>query len=75
MIASRFKEPLGVLDGTIEMKVNFLRKAVERDLTATARIVRLGRRIAVTDVDVTTEGKLCAKALATYMLREGSEQA
>ncbi len=74
-IARRFENPMGVIDGTIEMKVNFLRKAVERDLTATARVIRLGRRVAVTDVDVTTKDTLCAKALATFMLHEGSQPA
>ena len=69
-IARRFDDPMGVIDGTIEMKVNFLRKAVEGDLTAKARVIRIGRRIAVTDVDVTTQGVLCAKALATFMLNE-----
>lgn len=74
-IARRFENPMGVIDGTIEMKVNFLRKAVERDLTATARVIRLGRRVAVTDVDVTTQDTLCAKALATFMLHDGSHPA
>lgn len=69
-IARRFPDPMGVIDGTIEMKVNFLRKAVAGDLTATARVIRIGKRIAVTEVDVTTAGTLCAKALATFMLHE-----
>ena len=56
------------IDGTIEFKVNFLRKVYEGDMTATATVVHLGKRIAVTDVDVTNKGELCAKAVATFML-------
>jgi len=56
------------IDGTIELKVNFLRKVYEGDMTATATVVHLGKRIAVTDVDVTNKGQLCAKAVATFML-------
>jgi uncharacterized protein (TIGR00369 family) len=56
------------IDGTIELKVNFLRKVYEGDITATATVVHLGKRVAVTDVDVTNKGELCAKAVATFML-------
>jgi uncharacterized protein (TIGR00369 family) len=56
------------IDGTIEFKVNFLRKVYDGDMTATATVVHLGKRIAVTDVDVTNKGQLCAKAVATFML-------
>ncbi len=56
------------IEGTIEFKVNFLRKVYEGDMTATARVVHLGKRTAITDVDVTTKGELCAKAVATFML-------
>lgn len=73
-IARRFEEPMGVIDGTIEMKVNFLRKAVEGDLTATARVIKLGQRIAFTEVDVTCAGELVARALATFMLHEGAKR-
>lgn len=56
------------IEGTIELKVNFLRKVVDGDLTATARLAHLGRRVAVTEVDVTNRGRLVAKAIATFML-------
>ena len=56
------------IDGTIEFKVNFLRKVYEGDMTATATVVHLGKRTAITDVDVTNKGELCAKAVATFML-------
>ncbi|HJR18515.1 MAG TPA: PaaI family thioesterase [Actinomycetota bacterium] len=56
------------IDGTVELKVNFLRKVYEGDMTATAKVVHLGKRLAVTNVDVTNKGDLCAKAIATFML-------
>ena len=56
------------IDGTIELKVNFLRKVYDGDMTATATVVHLGKRMAVTDVNVTNKGELCAKAVATFML-------
>lgn len=56
------------IDGTIELKVNFVSKVYDGDMTATARLVHIGRQTAVTDVDVTNKGELCAKAIATFML-------
>jgi 1,4-dihydroxy-2-naphthoyl-CoA hydrolase len=64
---------VNVIDGTIELKVNYLRKVVEGDLTATARVLHLGKRVAVTEVDLTNQGKLCAKAIASFMLRRDLE--
>lgn len=56
------------IDGTVEFKVNFIRKVFDGDMTATATVVHLGKRLAVTDVDITNKGDLCAKAIATFML-------
>jgi uncharacterized protein (TIGR00369 family) len=56
------------IDGTVELKVNFLRKVYDGDMTASAKVVHLGKRLAVTNVDVTNKGELCAKAIATFML-------
>lgn len=68
-IARELQENAGAIDGTIELKVNFLRKVTDGDLTATARLLHIGRRVAVTEVDITNRGTLCAKAIATFMLR------
>jgi len=68
-IGRMLENPINAIDGTIELKVNFLRKVVEGDLTATARVLHFGKRVAVTEVDLTNQGKLCAKAIATFMLR------
>lgn len=54
---------------TLEMKINFLAPVVKRDAVATARIVRLGRSIAVMDVDVRAGRTLVAKALVTYHIK------
>jgi uncharacterized protein (TIGR00369 family) len=68
-IGRMLENPINAIDGTIELKVNFLRKVVEGDLTATARVLHFGKRVAVTEVDLTNQGRLCAKAIATFMLR------
>jgi len=68
-IARTVRDGYTEIDGTIEMKVNFLRKIVEGDMTATARLLHAGRRVAVAEVDITNKGTLCAKALVTFMLR------
>ena len=68
-IARKLEDAINAIDGTIELKVNFLRKVVEGDLTATARVLHFGKRVAVTEVDLTNQGRLCAKAIATFMLR------
>jgi len=68
-IGRMLEDAINAIDGTIELKVNFLRKVIEGDLTATARVLHFGKRVAVTEVDLTNQGKLCAKAIATFMLR------
>jgi uncharacterized protein (TIGR00369 family) len=42
---------------TIDLRVDYLRSAVDTDLTAEARIVRLGRTIGICDVDVRDDQK------------------
>ena len=68
VIAQRFENPMRAIEGTIELKLNFIRKVIDGDMTATARLLHLGKRVAVTEVDVTNKGQICAKALATFML-------
>lgn len=68
-IARKLEDPMNMIEGTIELKVNFLRKVVTGDMTATARLLHIGKRVAVTDVEITNDGTLAAKAIATFMLR------
>jgi uncharacterized protein (TIGR00369 family) len=67
-VAQTVTNAIQAIDGTIELKINYLRRAHDGDLTATGRVVHRGRRIVVTEVDVTNNGTLCAKALASFML-------
>ena len=54
---------------TVALTVEFLAAARGKDLTATARVLRRGRAICFSEVDVTEpDGTLVAKALATYKL-------
>ncbi|MGZ4143841.1 MAG: PaaI family thioesterase [Actinomycetota bacterium] len=72
-IARLLQNAVNVIDGTIELKINYLRKVVEGDLIATARVLHAGKRVAVTEVDLTNKDRLCAKAIATFMLRRDLE--
>jgi uncharacterized protein (TIGR00369 family) len=57
---------------TLELKINFLRPFRSGTLTATARVVRAGRTIGLTECDVTDpEGRLIARAMSTCMTLRG----
>ena len=52
---------------TINFRVDYLRPAVNTELTATARVRRAGRSVGVVDVDIAdTSGNLVAIGRATY---------
>jgi uncharacterized protein (TIGR00369 family) len=60
--------PLAV---TNELKMNFLRPAIGRDVVAVATLHKLGRRIAFASVDLAEEhdpARLVAHATASYVL-------
>ncbi len=61
---------------TTSLHIDFLRKPGFTDLLATARLIKLGKRLAVVDVELTSRGSsdLVAKAQVTYSIppREGS---
>ena len=64
-------DPLKVVIPTIEFKMNFLRPADGQDVVARGRVAHHGRRIAVCQVDLSTESAiLLATGLFTYMIRE-----
>jgi uncharacterized protein (TIGR00369 family) len=53
---------------TTDLTIHFLRPITSGRMTATARVVRGGRRLFVLSVDVTAEtGKLIATAVTTYI--------
>ncbi len=59
--------PLAV---TVNLSINFLRKPAARDLFAEARLIKLGKRLAVADIGIRSEGEddLVAHAIATYSI-------
>ena len=64
-------DPVKVVIPTIEFKLNFLRPAGGKDVMAHGRVAHHGRRIAVCQVDLSTESEtLLATGLFTYMIRE-----
>ncbi len=57
---------------TMNMRVDYLRPATETDLIGVATVRRLGRSMAVVDIDVTSEqGQLLAVGRATYVPKAG----
>ncbi|HBK90478.1 MAG TPA: hypothetical protein DDZ68_02275 [Parvularcula sp.] len=55
---------------TVNMSINFLRKPEPRDLIAECRLLKLGRRLAVGDVVIHSEGEdePVAQATGTYAI-------
>ena len=70
-VAQTVPDAVKSIEATIEMKINYLKRAKEGDLTATAHVIHRGKRVAVCDVDLTNNGVRCAKASVSYMLRTG----
>jgi uncharacterized protein (TIGR00369 family) len=59
--------PLAV---TTNLNINFLRKPAQRDLLAEVRLIKLGKRLAVGDINIRSEGEEepVAHATATYSI-------
>jgi uncharacterized protein (TIGR00369 family) len=68
-IIANLGEP-GIEAVTTNLNINFLAKPEPRDLTAHARLIRLGRRLAVGEVELMSDGSpdMVAHAIATYAL-------
>src|SRR6202161_3459801 len=64
--------PLAV---TTNLPINFLRKPAPRDLLAEARLIKLGKRLAVGEVAIRSDGgdDLVAHATSTYSIPSGAE--
>jgi uncharacterized protein (TIGR00369 family) len=60
----------GIAAVTTNMNINFLTKPEPRDMTAHVRLIRLGRRLAVGEAELMSDGApdLVAHAIATYAL-------
>jgi uncharacterized protein (TIGR00369 family) len=63
--------PLAV---TTNLNINFLKKPGPRDLIAEARLIKLGKRLAVGDIGIRSEGEddLVAHATSTYSISGAS---
>jgi uncharacterized protein (TIGR00369 family) len=67
-------DPLKVVIPTVEFKLNFLRPAKGGDLVARGRVVHRGRKIAVCQVEISSEdGVLLATGVFTYMIKHLKE--
>ena len=67
MLASIGWEPLAV---TTNLNINFLRKPAPAALIAECRLIKLGKRLAVGDVAIRSEGEedMVAHATSTYSI-------
>jgi len=67
ILASIGPVPLAV---TTSLNINFLRKPEQRDLVAEARLIKLGKRLAVGEVEIYSDGndEMVAHATATYSM-------
>ena len=67
VLASIGPVPLAV---TTNLNINFLRKPARRDLIADTRLIKLGKRLAVGEVQICSEGEddMVAHATATYSI-------
>lgn len=66
--------PLAV---TINLNINFLRKAAPRDLLAEARLLKLGKRLATGEVTIRSQGETepVAHVTSTYSIPPGDNGA
>ena len=67
VLASIGPVPLAV---TTNLNINFLRRPVQRDLIAEANLIKLGKRLAVGEVNIWCDGEeeLVAHATSTYSI-------
>jgi uncharacterized protein (TIGR00369 family) len=74
-IIGRLGEP-GIEAVTTNLNINFLAKPEARDMIATVRLLRLGRRLAVGEVEMFSEGAadMVAHAVASYALPARSDR-
>lgn len=55
---------------TVEMKINYMAPVKEGKIRALGRIIQRGRSVAVGETEVVNgEGKMLAKAMATYLIK------
>ena len=73
VLASIGPVPLAV---TTNLNINFLRKPAPRDLIAEAKLIKLGKRLAVGDVAIYSEDEedMVAHATATYSIPPPDER-
>ena len=67
LLASIGPVPLAV---TTNLNINFLRKPAQRDLIAEVKLIKLGKRLAVGEVEIFSDGEedMVAHATATYSI-------
>jgi uncharacterized protein (TIGR00369 family) len=68
-LATYMTVPRGTRVATIEMKINYLEAVEGGSVTAVAKVVRIGRHVAVVDCDINDDARrLVGKALMTFFV-------
>jgi uncharacterized protein (TIGR00369 family) len=59
---------------TTNLSINFLKRPAQKDLIAETRLIKLGRRLAVADIAIRSEGEeeMVAHATSTYAIPSSS---
>jgi uncharacterized protein (TIGR00369 family) len=66
--------PHGTRLATVEMTINYLEAVNGGQIIAEARVLRIGRTLAVAECEIkNAEGKLAAKSLLTFAIRSAAE--
>ena len=73
VLASFGAVPLAV---TTNLNINFLRRPAQRDLIGEARLIKLGKRLAVGDVAIYSDGEedMVAHATSTYSIPQPEDR-
>jgi uncharacterized protein (TIGR00369 family) len=73
ILASVGPVPLAV---TTNLNINFLRKPAQRDLVAEVKLIKLGKRLAIGDVAIYSDGEdeMVAHATSTYSIPPPQER-
>ncbi len=68
--------PRGSRVATVEMKINYLESVARGEVFADARVIRLGKNLAVVDCDITDHAeRLVGKALMTFaVIHRGAKE-
>ena len=67
---SATRQPGDVFNGTADLNITYMRPALGANIYAEATVLRKGRSLSVTEVEILDDqGRLCAKGRTLYALK------